>query len=321
MKPVLPVMAFAVAAAVSTAATGQTYPTKPIRFVAAFPAGGPSDIVSRAIAKRMSEVLGQPVIVENRTGAGGNIGAEFVAKAPPDGYTVLLGGSYVTIAPSLYRKLPFDPVKDFAPIGLMVSNQYVLVVHPSVPAKSVKDLIRVAKAQNGKLNYGSAGIGSPPHLAGELFKTMAGVDAGHVPYKGATPALVDLMGGHIDFYFGGVSGALPHVKTEKVRALGVTSLKRSSQLPQVPTISEAGLPGYDIATWFGLLAPAGTPKELVGRLNSVITGIVNEPEMKAYLVGQGVDPVTNTPEQFAVFIQGEIPKFAKIIKAAGIQPE
>jgi tripartite-type tricarboxylate transporter receptor subunit TctC len=314
-------MAFAVAAAVSTAATGQTYPTKPIRFVAAFPAGGPSDIVSRAIAKRMSEVLGQPVIVENRTGAGGNIGAEFVAKAPPDGYTVLLGGSYVTIAPSLYRKLPFDPVKDFAPIGLMVSNQYVLVVHPSVPAKSVKDLIRVAKAQNGKLNYGSAGIGSPPHLAGELFKTMAGVDAGHVPYKGATPALVDLMGGHIDFYFGGVSGALPHVKTEKVRALGVTSLKRSSQLPQVPTISEAGLPGYDIATWFGLLAPAGTPKELVGRLNSVITGIVNEPEMKAYLVGQGVDPVTNTPEQFAVFIQGEIPKFAKIIKAAGIQPE
>jgi tripartite-type tricarboxylate transporter receptor subunit TctC len=320
MKPALRILCAAVAA-LPAAAIGQTYPTKPIRFVAAFPAGGPSDIVSRAIAKRMSEVLGQPVIVENRTGAGGNIGAEFVAKAPPDGYTVLLGGSYVTIAPSLYRKLPFDPVKDFAPIGLMVSNQYVLVVHPSVPAKSVKDLIRVAKAQNGKLNYGSAGIGSPPHLAGELFKTMAGVDAGHVPYKGATPALVDLMGGHIDFYFGGVSGALPHIKSEKVRALGVTSLKRSSQLPQVPTISEAGLQGYDIATWFGLLAPAGTPKDLVGRLNGVITGIVNEPEMKAYLVGQGVDPVTNTPEQFAVFIQGEIPKFAKIIKAAGIQPE
>ncbi len=311
----------AAVAAIPTAAAGQAYPSKPIRFVAAFPAGGPSDIVSRAIAKRMAEVMGQPVVVENRTGAGGNIGAEFVAKAPPDGYTVLLGGSYVTIAPSLYRKLAFDPVKDFAPIGLIVSNQYVLVVHPSVPAKSVKDLIRVAKAQGGKLNYGSAGIGSPPHLAGELFKTMAGVSAAHVPYKGATPALIDLMGGHIDFYFGGVSGALPHIKSEKVRALGVTSLKRSSQLPQVPTIAEAALPGYDIATWFGLLAPAGTPKDVVGRLNGVITGIVNEPEMKAYLVGQGVDPVTNTPEQFAVFIQGEIPKFAKIIKAAGIQPE
>jgi len=311
----------AAVAAIPTAAAGQAYPSKPIRFVAAFPAGGPSDIVSRAIAKRMAEVMGQPVVVENRTGAGGNIGAEFVAKAPPDGYTVLLGGSYVTIAPSLYRKLAFDPVKDFAPIGLIVSNQYVLVVHPSVPAKSVKDLIRVAKAQGGKLNYGSAGIGSPPHLAGELFKTMAGVSAAHVPYKRATPALIDLMGGHIDFYFGGVSGALPHIKSEKVRALGVTSLKRSSQLPQVPTIAEAALPGYDIATWFGLLAPAGTPKDVVGRLNGVITGIVNEPEMKAYLVGQGVDPVTNTPEQFAVFIQGEIPKFAKIIKAAGIQPE
>ncbi|MGH8619339.1 MAG: tripartite tricarboxylate transporter substrate binding protein [Burkholderiales bacterium] len=321
MKLARRVLALAVAAAIPATVGAQTYPIKPIRFVAAFPAGGPSDIVSRAIAKRMAEVMGQPVVVENRTGAGGNIGAEFVAKAPPDGYTVLLGGSYVTIAPSLYRKLPFDPVRDFAPIGLMVSNQYVLVVHPSVPAKSVKDLIRVAKAQAGKLNYGSAGIGSPPHLAGELFKTMAGVSAAHVPYKGATPALVDLMGGHIDFYFGGISGALPHIKSEKVRALGVTSLKRSSQLQQVPTIAEAALPGYDIATWFGLLAPAGTPKDLVGRLNGVITGIVNEPEMKAYLIGQGVDPVTSTPEQFAVFIQGEIPKFAKIIKAAGIEPE
>jgi tripartite-type tricarboxylate transporter receptor subunit TctC len=309
------------AAALPLGVAAQSYPSKPIRFIAAFPPGGPSDIVSRAIAKRMSDLLGQPVVVENRAGAGGNIGAEFVAKAPPDGYTVLLGGSYITIAPSLYRKLPFDPLKDFAPIGLMVSNQYVLLVHPSVPAKSVNDLIRVAKARAGTLNFGSAGIGSPPHLAGELLKVASGINATHVPYKGATPALADLMGGHIDFYFGGISGALPHIKTEKVRALGVTSLKRSSQLPQVPTIAEAALPGYEITTWFGLLAAAGTPKEIVTRLNGVITGIVNEPDSKAYLVSQGVDPVTNTPEQFSAFLKAEIEKFAKLTKVAGLVPE
>jgi len=303
------------------AAWGQTYPVRPIRFVAAFPAGGPSDIVARAIGKRMSEVLGQPVVVENRTGAGGNIGAEAVAKSAPDGYTVLLGGSYLTIAPSLYLKLPFDPEKDFAPIGLLVSNQYVLVTHPAVPARNTRELIRLAKSRPGQLNYGSAGIGSPPHLAGELLKTMAGIDANHVPYKGATPALVDLIGGHIDFYFGGVSGALPHIRSGKITALAVTSSRRSSQLPNVPTVAESALPGYDITTWFGLLAAAGTPREIVNRLNSVIVGIVNEPEMKSYLIGQGVDPVTNTPEQFTAYIRGEIPKFAKIVKAAGIKPE
>jgi tripartite-type tricarboxylate transporter receptor subunit TctC len=305
----------------ASAAWGQNYPVKPIRFVAAFPAGGPSDIVARAIGKRMSEVLGQPVVIENRTGAGGNIGAEALAKTAPDGYTLLLGGSYLTIAPSRYAKLPFDPEKDFAAIGLVVSNQYVLVTHPAVPAKNTRDLIRLAKARPGQLNYGSAGIGSPPHLAGELMKTMAGIDANHVPYKGATPALVDLIGGHIDFYFGGISGALPQIRTRKITALAVTSSRRSSQLPDVPTVAESALPGYDITTWFGLLAAAGTPKEIVNKLNSVIVGIVNEPEMKSYLIGQGVDPVTNTPEQFAAYIKSEVPKFAKIVKAAGIKPE
>ena len=307
--------------AAAGAAWGQGFPAKPIRFVAAFPAGGPSDIVARAIGKRMSEVLGQPVVIENRTGAGGNIGAEAVAKSPPDGYTVLLGGSYLTIAPSLYSKLAFDPEKDFAPIGLLVSNQYVLVAHPAVPARNTRELIRLAKARPGQLNYGSAGIGSPPHLAGELLKTMAGIDANHVPYKGASPALVDLIGGHIDFYFGGISGALPHVRSGKIAALAVTSSRRSSQLPAVPTVAESALPGYDITTWFGLLAAAGTPREIVNRLNSVIVGIVNEPEMKSYLIAQGVDPVTNTPEQFAAYIRSEVPKFAKIVKAAGIKPE
>ena len=302
-------------------AVAQTYPTKPIRFIAAFPAGGPSDIVARAMAKRMSEVLGQPVIVDNRTGAGGNIGAEAVAKAPPDGYTVLLGGSYVIIAPALYLKPPFDPIRDFAPIGLIVSNQYVLVIHPSVPARSVRDLIKVAKAQPGKLNYASTGPGSPPRLAGELFKSMAGVDMVNISYKGATPALIDMIGGHIDVYFGGISGTLPPIASNKIRPLAVTSTKRSSQLPEIPTVAEAALPGYDITTWFGLLAPAGTPREIINKLNAVIIGIVNEKEMTNYLIGQGVDPVTNTPDQFAAYIKNEVPKFAKIVKAAGITPE
>jgi len=304
-----------------TAALAQTYPVKPIRFVAAFPAGGPSDIVARAIGRRMSEVLGQSVVIENRTGAGGNIGAEAVAKAPPDGYTVLLGGSYVTIAPSLYKKPPFDPIRDFAPVSLIVSNQYVLITHPSVPARTVRDLIKIAKAQPGKLNYASTGPGSPPRLAGELFKSMAGVDMVNITYKGATPALVDMIGGHIDVYFGGISGTLPPIATNKVRPLAVTSNKRSSQLPDIPTVAEAALPGYDITTWFGLLAPAGTPREIVNKLNGVIVAIVGDPEMKNYLTGQGVDPVTNTPEQFAAYIKGEVPKFAKIVKAAGIAPE
>lgn len=302
-------------------AHAQLFPSKPIRFVAAFPAGGPSDIVARAVGKRMAEVLGQPVVVENRTGAGGNIGAEAVAKAAPDGYTVLLGGSYVTIAPSLYRKPPFDPVRDFAPVSLIVSNQYVLVTHPSVPARSVKELIKVARAQPGRLNYGSPGPGSPPRLCAELFKSMAGVDMVSIPYKGATPALVDMMGGHIDVYFGGISGTLPPIAANKVRALAVTSSRRSAQLPEVPTVAEAALPGYDITTWFGLLAPAGTPRDVVNRLNAAIVSIVGEPEMKNYLIGQGVDPVTNTPEQFATHIRGEVPKFARIVKAAGIEPE
>jgi tripartite-type tricarboxylate transporter receptor subunit TctC len=308
-------------AAVNAAALAQTYPAKPIRLIAAFPAGGPSDIVARAIGKRMSEVLGQPVVIENRTGAGGNIGAEAVAKAPPDGYTLLLGGSFITIAPSLYAKPPFDPVRDFAPISLVVSNQYVLVTHPSVPARTVRELIKIAQAQPGKLNYASTGPGSPPRLCAELFKSMAGIDMVNISYKGATPALVDLIGGHIDVYFGGISGTLPPIASKKVRPLAVTSNKRSSQLPEIPTVAEAALPGYDIATWFGLLAPAGTPRDIVNKLNGVIVAIVAEPELKNYLIGQGVDPVTDTPGQFAAHIKTEVPKFAKIAKAAGITPE
>ena len=302
-------------------ANAQTYPSKPIRFVTAFPAGGPSDIVARAFGKRMAEIMGQPVVIDNRAGAGGNIGAEHVAKSAADGYTLLLGGSFMAIAPSLYRKLPFDPEKDFAPIALLVANQYVLAVHPSVPAANVKDLIKLAKSRPNQIKYASAGIGSPPHLAGELFKAMAAVELSHIPYKGATPALVDLMGGHIDCYFGGISGVLPPIRSGKVRALAVTSEKRSSQLPELPTIAEAALPGYDVTTWFGMLAPAGTPNDVITRISSVVLGIVNEPETGKYLITQGVEPFPGGPERFAAHFRSEIPKFARVIKAAGIKAE
>ena len=305
----------------SAAVFSQTYPAKTIRFIAGFPAGGPSDIVTRAVAKRMSEILGQPVIVENRSGAGGHIAVETTVKSPADGYTILLAGSFVTIGPSLNPKLSYDPVKDLAPIGLIARNQYLLVVHPGVPAKSVKELLALAKSRPGLLNYGSSGVGAPPHLATELLKTMAGINAVHVPYKGATPAIADLMGGHIDFYIGGISGLLPPVKSGKLRALGLTGSKRSSELPAVPTIAEAALPGYDVTTWFGIVAPAGTPQDIVTRLNGIIVKVVGESDMQGYLVTQGLEPATSTPEQFAQLIRSEIPKFAKIVQAAGIKPE
>ena len=299
-------LAGAILSTAGIAVLAQAYPAKPIRFIAAFPAGGPSDIVARAIARRMTEVLGQSVVIDNRTGAGGNIGAEAVAKAPPDGYTLLLGGSFITIAPSLYAKPPFDPIRDFAPISLVVSNQYVLVTHPSVPARTVRDLIKIAKAQPGKLNYASTGPGSPPRLCAELFKSMAGIDMVNITYKGATPALVDMIGGHIDVYFGGISGTLPPIANHKVKPLAVTSHKRSSQLPEVPTVAEAALPGYDITTWFGLLAPAGTPREIVTRLNGVIVAIVNDPEVKNYLTGQGVDVDAIAPQVEGKFMSAFI---------------
>jgi tripartite-type tricarboxylate transporter receptor subunit TctC len=324
MRYLLLGLAIACAPAIAqTASTGsaQTYPAKPVRFVAGFPAGGPSDIVTRAVAKRMSELMGQPVVVENRAGAGGHIAVEGVAKAPPDGYTILLAGSFLTIGPSLNPKLAYDPVRDIAPIGLIARNQYLLVVHPAVPAKTAKELIALARSRPGQLNYGSSGVGAPPHLATELLKTMARIDAVHVPYKGATPAIADLIGGHVDFYIGGISGLIPQVRSGKLRALAVTGAKRSSELPDVPTIAEAAIPGYDISTWFGVVAPAGTPADIVSRLNTMLVKIVGEKDTQAYLVAQGLEPAASTPEELARIIREEIPKFAKIVKAAGIKPE
>ena len=307
----------------SSSAIAQTsaYPIKPVRFIAGFPAGGPSDIVTRAVAKRMSELMGQPVVVENRAGAGGHIAAEALAKAPPDGYTILLAGSFLTIGPSLHAKLSYDPVRDVAPVGLIARNQYLLVVHPAVPAKTAQELIALAKSRPRQLNYGSSGVGAPPHLATELMLSMARAQAVHVPYKGATPAIADLVGGHIDFYVGGISGLIPQVRSGRLRALAVTGAKRSSELPQVPTIGEATIPGYDISTWFGVVAPAGVNADVVTRLNATLVKIVAEKDTQTYLAAQGLEPATSTPEELGRIIQSEIPKFAKIVKTAGIKPE
>ena len=321
MRCVFLALAIACTSAIAQTAAPGPYPVKPVRFIAGFPAGGPSDIVTRAVAKRMSELMGQPVVVENRSGAGGHIAVEALAKSPSDGYTILLAGSFLTIGPSLNSKLPYDPVRDIAPVGLIARNQYLLVVHPAVPAKTAKELIALARNRPGQLNYGSSGVGAPPHLATELLKTMAGIDAVHVPYKGATPAIADLIGGHIDFYVGGISGLIPQVRSGKLRALAVTGTKRSSELPEVPTIGEAAIPGYDISTWFGVVAPAGVPGDIVTRLNAVLVKIVGEKDMQAYLTAQGLEPATSTPEELARIIRSEIPKFAKIVKAAGIKAE
>jgi tripartite-type tricarboxylate transporter receptor subunit TctC len=297
------------------------YPVKPVRFIAGFPAGGPSDIVTRAVAKRMSELMGQPVVVENRSGAGGHIAVEALTKAPPDGYTILLAGSFVTIGPSLHAKLAYDPVRDIAPVGLIARNQYLLVVHPAVPAKSAKELIALAKRRPGQLNYGSSGVGAPPHLATELMLSMARVVAVHVPYKGATPAIADLVGGHIDFYVGGISGLIPQVRSGRLRALAVTGAKRSSELPEVPTIAEAAIPGYDISTWFGVVAPAGTSTDIVARLNATLVKIIGEKDTQSFLIAQGLEPAASTPDELGRIIRDEIPKFSKIVKTAKIKPE
>jgi len=299
----------------------QAYPTKPIRFVSSFPAGGPSDIITRTVARRMAEVMGQPVIVENRAGAAGHIGADNVARSAPDGYSLLLGGSFLTIGPSLMRKMAYNPDRDLTKIALIVLNQYILVTHPSVPAANVREFIKLAKGIPGKLNYASSGVGAPPHLAVELFNSMGGIKAVHIPYKGATPALADLVSGQVDYYVGGISGIVPFVQAGRLRALGVTGSKRSVGLPNVPTIAEAGLTGYEVATWFGVVGPAGMPQAVVRRLNEVVSKIAHEPEVTKLFISLGLEPATTTPEEFAESFRKEIPRFANIVKAAGLKPE
>jgi tripartite-type tricarboxylate transporter receptor subunit TctC len=303
---------------IPSTAFAQAYPNRPVKMVVPFPAGGPTDIVARPLAQKLSEALGQQVVIENKGGAGGNIGADTVAKSAPDGYTLLMGtvGTHAINA-SLYKKLPYDPVKDFAPISQIASAPLLLVAHPSLPANSVRELIQLAKAKPGYLSFGSAGSGSPGHLSGELFKEMAKIELAHVPYKGSAPAVTDLLGGQIPLMFDPIQSVLPHVKAGKIKALGVTSLTRSAVAPEVPTIDEAGVPGYVALAWWGVLAPAGTPKAILVRLNSEIVKILQTAEMKERLSGLGAEPAGSTPEQFTAHIKSEMAKWGRIVEQSG----
>lgn len=302
-------------------ARGQPYPNKPIRVIVPFSAGGGTDIVTRAVAAKMSEALGQAMPVENRVGANGNIAHETTARAAPDGYTILMASSALTINPSVYRKLAYDPVKDFTPISLVTLIPFVLVVHPSVPARSVKELIALGHARPGSLVFASSGVGNATHLSMELFRTMAGIDMLHVPYKGTGQALTDIVGGQVHTLFGSIPSTMPHARAKRLRALAVSSAKRSPAIADIPTVAEAGLPGYELASWYGLLAPAATPVDVVTRLHAEAAKAVNHAEVRARLAAEGADPVASSPDQFASRIRSDIGKYAKVVAAAKVAPE
>lgn len=295
----------------------QAYPNKTIRMIVPFPAGGPTDIIARTVGQKLTESMGQPVVIDNRGGSGGNIGTEIVARAAPDGYTLLMAIVGHAINPFLYSKIPYDPVKDFSPITKTGAATIILVAHPSVPVKSIKDLIVLAKAKPRQLNFGSPGSGTPHHLAAELLKTMAGIDLIHVPYKGAAPAIADLLGGQVNTAIVSLPAAFPHVKAGKLTALGVTSGMRSAIVPEVPTFAEAGLGGYELENWYGLLAPARTPRQIIEKLNGETVKALQLPDVKERLHSQGFEIRTSTPDEFAVYIKSELVKWAKIVKASG----
>ena len=308
--------------ALAGGASAQDYPEKPIRVVVPFPPGGTTDILGRMVVQRLSEVWGQPAIVENRSGAGGNIGVDFVAKATPDGYTLLMNsGPTMVINASLYPRLPYDPLKDLAPITQGVVQPNVLVVHPSVPSRSVKELLSLAKDNPGRLNFASPGIGTVGHLAGELFKMMAKADIVHVPYRGAGPALTDVLGGQVTMFFGAPAATVPHVKAGKLRLLAVTSSERSPVLPGVPTVSEAGLVGFNANASIGFFAPQATAKSIVAKLNAEVVKFLSLPEIKQRLADYGAEAAPSTSEQFAAYMRAEMTQWANVIKEAGVRAE
>jgi tripartite-type tricarboxylate transporter receptor subunit TctC len=314
------VAALVVAGLPSRAVAADAYPSKAIRMVVPFPAGGTTDILGRIAGQKITEALGQQVIIDNRGGAGGNIGTELVAKSPPDGYTLLTDpGSTLTINPHAYSRLGFDPVKDFAPITILAEVPNILEVHPSMPVKNVKELIALAKSKPGQINYASTGAGQSTHLSMELFKSMAHIDINHIPYKGSAPALVDLIGGHVTVMFDNMPTSLPHVRAGKLRAIAVSTAKRSFALPQLPTVAESGLPGFEVSVWFSVLAPAATPRDIVQKLNAVLVKALQSPDVKQRLAEQGAEPVGNTPEQFATTIQRDLAKWAKVVKDANVK--
>lgn len=297
------------------------YPTKPVRMIIGFPAGGPSDILGRLVAQKLTEAFGQQTIVDNRPGASGNIGAEYVAKAAPDGYTLLLIPATHAVNPSIYKRVPYDPVRDFSTVSLVAEGPFILVVHPSLPVKNVQELIALARKNPGQLNYASASLGGLPHLSGELLKSMTGIRMNHIPYKGAAPATIDVVAGHVSIMFNNMLSAVPQIKSNRLRALGVTTRKRSSALPDVPTIEESGVKGYEVAGWYGVLAPAGLSPELMTRLNTEINRGMRQPDVVKRLAVEGMDAISSTPDEFNQRLQREIAKWAGVVKAAGITAE
>jgi tripartite-type tricarboxylate transporter receptor subunit TctC len=314
--------AVALQAADPSTGSGQTYPTRPIRFVIPFPPGGGNDILGRAFAERLSERVGQPWVVDNRGGASSIIGAEIVARAPADGYTLMLGtNSTLAVLPSLRRKLPFDPVKDYDPISLMSSSPYLLVVNPGFEARTVKELIALAKAKPGQLNFATPGHGTSNHLAFEMFKLMAGVDITHIPFKGTSAMITDLLGGRISVMLVSTASVRPLVQAGKLRALGISTAKRSPAMPEVAPIAELGVPGFNTASWVGLVAPRGTPAAIIKRLNAEINKVIDEGDLKEKLASQGFVPDGSTPREFAAHIRDELARYRKLVKDAGIASE
>jgi tripartite-type tricarboxylate transporter receptor subunit TctC len=310
---------FLLALAAAVPAAAQQYPARAVRLIVASSPGSGVDIVSRIMAQKLAAGLGQQVIVDNRAGAGANLGAEIAAKSPPDGYSLFMGTPAHAINASMYSGLNYDIIRDFVPVSLVSTGQYVVIVHPSVPARSAKDLIALAKARPGALGFGSAGAGNSTHLAGELFNSMAGIKMLHVPYKGSGPALVDLMSGEIQVMFANITAGLPFIRTQRVRALAVTGPKRTPQAPDLPTVAEAAIPGYAVTSYFGVLAPAGTPAAVVAKLNAEIVKAVHSADVQASLAHEGAEAVGSTPEEFGAYIKAEIPRWATAVKTAGLQ--
>jgi tripartite-type tricarboxylate transporter receptor subunit TctC len=314
-------LAMCAAADASRAQTMARYPGRPVRLVVPFAPGGTNDVIARIVGEKLSARLGQPFVADNRAGANSVVGSEIVAGAAPDGHTLLIVAAGFAINPSLRRKLPYDTLRDFAPIGLVGGGPYLMVVHPSVPAKTLNEFIAWAKARQGQVNYASVGLGSPPHLAAELLKLTAGIDLQHIPYKGGAAVLPDLIAGRVSLFFGSISTLQPHVRAGKLHAIAVTTAQRAAAMPELPTFVESGLAGYEVNGWYGLLAPGRTPGAIVGRLNRELREVLSDADTRQRFAQRGIDPAPGTAPEFAALIQGEVAKWAKVIRAAGIKPE